>query len=92
MGRYRRFQCDHCRYGEDVIPVGRGSRPGPVLRLFRCGHCRSVGSTWSQPGEAPYCSVCYDEDVELLADDTAEIACPKCEEVASFWPLEGEWE
>jgi predicted RNA-binding Zn-ribbon protein involved in translation (DUF1610 family) len=72
--------------------VGRGSRPGPALRLFRCGHCRSVGSTWTQPGESPYCSACYDEGVELLADDTTEIACPKCEEVASFCPLEGEWE
>lgn len=92
MGGYRQFQCHHCQYREDVIPVGGGRNAGHVLRLFHCRRCRSVGSTWLQAGEQPHCSLCYDEDVELLDDDAGEIACPKCEEVASFCHLEGEWE
>ncbi len=93
MGHKVDFACRACRYEERDLGVGRGRRPWPVLRLFRCDNCRSVGSAWVDEGGLARCSLCYHDDIVLLPDDAASVACPKCEERGVFTHHLGEtWE
>lgn len=80
MGHKADFRCFGCRYEENDLAVGRGRRPGPYLRLFRCDNCHSIGSTWIEEGKTPRCSFCYHDEVKLLPDDVTLVECPKCEQ------------
>ncbi len=79
MGHFADFRCRGCRYEEVDLGVGHGRKPTPVLKLFRCDHCHSVGSTWVQEGRVTRCSFCYHDEPVLLADDVTALACPKCQ-------------
>lgn len=92
MGGFVDYRCQHCRTEFDDIPVGKGRQPSPYLALFRCTRCKTVGSTWVESNRAPRCGTCYEEGVELLPDDTADIVCPKCGNVARIMPKSGSWE
>lgn len=89
MGGYVDFRCQHCRYQETDIGVGKGKRPFPCLALFRCARCKSTGSTWVKENATPRCGLCYEEGVTLLPDDTTHIDCPRCGKPALFTPREG---
>jgi len=92
MGGFVDFHCRHCRLDLPEIPFGKGRNPSPVLELFRCRRCKTVGSTWVHAGQVPLCGTCYEEGVELLPEDVARIDCPKCGKPAQFTPRDGHWE
>lgn len=92
MGFFVDFKCDFCKYEERAIAVGHGKSPIPFLALFRCDHCRSVGSTWVQERRIPHCSLCYHDAVTILPDDTRRLNCPKCGDPARITVGEGSWE
>ncbi len=93
MGHKVDFVCRACRYEERDLGVGRGRRPWPVLRLFRCDNCHSVGSAWVDEDGVARCSLCYHDDIALLADDITSVTCPKCTERGVFTHHPGEtWE
>lgn len=93
MGHQADFQCLGCRYEEKDLAVGHGRRPSPYLRLFRCDHCHSVGSTWIEEGKTPRCSLCYHDEPTLLPDDVGAVDCPKCQKRAAFTQRrEATWE
>lgn len=92
MGGFVDFRCTHCRLEMEEIPVGKGRRPWPYLALYRCTRCKTVGSTWIQEDQPARCSVCYEDGVTLLPDDTTRVDCPKCGKPAQFTPRDGSWE
>lgn len=92
MGGFVDYHCRHCRTELTDIPVGRGKQPSPWLALFRCTHCKTVGSTWVEEGRVARCGTCYEPGVELLPDDATRIVCPKCGEKEFFTPRAGSWE
>jgi len=49
MGHFVAFNCDFCHYREPEPAVGRGRDEFPLLKLFRCNHCKTIGSTWIFP-------------------------------------------
>ena len=92
MGEYLGFRCNFCGYEESSIPVGRGRDTSVELKLFICGSCKSVNSTWVKAGDMPRCSICYDRDIKVLEPVVQQIQCPKCNTEAAIVPVEGSWE
>lgn len=94
MGHYKSFLCGYCDYAEKAIAVGRGKQAGSYLALFVCRHCKSVGSTWMDDirDDDPFCSYCYDHDIQLLDSSAAELPCPKCDEPGQLLDAPGAWE
>lgn len=92
MGFFVDFKCDSCKYEEESIGVGHGKNPTPHLALYRCNQCKSIGSTWVSDGGIARCSLCYDEAVTILPDDTRRVDCPKCGKPARIAVREGSWE
>jgi hypothetical protein len=92
MGGFVDFRCRYCEYEELEIPLGHGRQPVPFLALFSCDSCKSVGSTWVQPGRDPVCSHCYHDKVTMFEDAPQTLDCPKCGEQGKLAPAEGSWE
>lgn len=92
MGGFVNFRCNYCKYEERDIGVGHGKSEFPFLALFRCDHCKSIGSTWVYRDRIPMCSICYHEEVRIVGPQTRTVNCPRCGEPATLTPGEREWE
>ena len=92
MGKFVAYKCINCDYAEQPIGIGSGRHAQQLLSLFVCMKCQTVGSTWVKPDRSPLCSLCYDENITLLAENAKQVACPKCGRPGFFAPLAGEWE
>ncbi len=92
MGSFVGFKCKFCQYEEPSIGVGRGKAETPLLALYRCKHCLTIGSAWIHEGKIPCCANCYDDAIVILPDDTRRVNCPKCRESAMIAPKDGSWD
>jgi len=92
MGGFVDFECKFCHYAERGIAVGHGKAPSPFLALYRCDHCKTVGSTWFHEDKIPRCAGCYHDVITILPQDARRVTCPKCGEPALLTPREGSWE
>lgn len=92
MGRFVKYSCLNCGYTEERIGFGRGKNPEPHLQLYRCDHCKTVGSTWVEGEQLPRCASCYDEQITLLEPKNASFNCPKCDTLAVLALLEDNWD
>ncbi len=92
MGGFVSFHCAHCGYVEDKIAHGHGRKTSPYLVLYRCDHCKTVGSTWTEGEKPPHCSGCYDENITLLKPVTGLVTCPRCEAAATLRVLDETWD
>lgn len=91
-GGFAAFRCMNCGYTEQHIGFGRGKNPEPRLQLYRCDHCKTVGSTWVKSDEKLRCGACYDEIITLLEPENSSFNCPKCDTLAVFSILDNTWE
>jgi predicted RNA-binding Zn-ribbon protein involved in translation (DUF1610 family) len=92
MGEYLQFHCPFCQYRDDAVGIGRGRKTPAELQLYKCTHCKTLGSTWVEEGKPARCVLCYDTDIELMSADTAFTECPKCGETLLISKKEGSWE
>lgn len=92
MGKFVRFVCHYCKYDSEDIAIGQGKKSDKQLQLFRCNHCRSVGSAWVGDDDKPICSFCYDKDIDLLAEDEQSVTCPKCAEAGLLTRVNKSWD
>ncbi|HEY5682708.1 MAG TPA: hypothetical protein VIR61_03440 [Sulfuricaulis sp.] len=92
MGSFVGFKCKFCQYEEPNLGVGHGKAEMPILALYRCNHCHTIGSTWIHEGKIPRCANCYDEEIVILPDDAQHVNCPKCGEPAVITPKGGGWD
>lgn len=92
MGHFVEFHCRFCHYQEAEIGVGHGRSAFPFLKLYRCDHCKTIGSTWVYEDKLPHCAGCYHATITLLDDDATRVSCPKCGEAGRLTRKDGEWQ
>ncbi len=91
MGGFAKYSCLNCGYVEDRIGFGAGKNPEPHLQLYRCDHCKTVGSAWVEGEQPPRCGSCYDKEITLLDAKNTSFNCPKCDTLAVLAVLEETW-
>ncbi len=91
MGGYVEFYCPFCRYHEPELAIGHGSQARQYLALFKCDHCKTIGSAWVSEEGRIRCGNCYDTEITLLPDETQLCVCPRCGEQGSLSKKQGEW-
>jgi predicted RNA-binding Zn-ribbon protein involved in translation (DUF1610 family) len=92
MGGFVKFSCMNCGYTEERIGYGHGNNPEPRLQLYRCGQCKTVGSTWVEGDRPPLCGGCYNKEITLLESKNASFDCPRCDTAARLSVREDTWE
>jgi DNA-directed RNA polymerase subunit RPC12/RpoP len=92
MGGFASYRCHKCGYEEERLPFGHGARPEPEYVLYRCNHCKSIGSNFTQPGRGLLCGGCYEDNMALLESVTGIVNCPRCDFPATLRVLDERWQ
>jgi hypothetical protein len=92
VGGFVSFHCHKCGYAEERLPFGHGARQEPDYVLYRCDHCKSIGSNFPQPGRGLLCGGCYEDRIVRLEPVTGIIPCPKCNFPSPLRLLDESWQ